>query len=160
MRPEVAGVHFRAYWPPSERPSGPAVTLFGDPDIRGSDDNDYNDPRWRCGHAAQLEVHVRDCRRAFAPDELTARARRLLVRSSANAAIPETDELKLTRREGDVLRLLAQGLDQPAIAKALVISPKTVSSHIQHILGKLGVHSRAQAVAVAHRNGFLGGVSA
>jgi DNA-binding NarL/FixJ family response regulator len=96
----------------------------------------------------------------FAPDELTARARRLLVRSSVEAEIPETDEPKLTRREGDVLRLLAQGLDQPAIAKELVISPKTVSSHIQHILGKLGVHSRAQAVAAAHRGGYLGGASA
>jgi DNA-binding CsgD family transcriptional regulator len=33
----------------------------------------------------------------------------------------------------------------------LVISPKTVATHIQHILEKLGVHSRAQAVALAHR---------
>jgi DNA-binding NarL/FixJ family response regulator len=53
-----------------------------------------------------------------------------------------------------VLGLLAQGLDQGDIAEALVISEKTVATHIQRILGKLGVHSRAQAVAVAHRSGL------
>jgi DNA-binding CsgD family transcriptional regulator len=37
-----------------------------------------------------------------------------------------------------------------------VISPKTVAAHIEHILRKLGVHSRAQAVAVAYREGLLG----
>jgi DNA-binding CsgD family transcriptional regulator len=61
----------------------------------------------------------------------------------------------LTRRELEVLRLLADGLDQVDIAERLVISPKTVATHIHHILEKLGVHSRAQAVAVAvaHRYG-------
>ena len=62
---------------------------------------------------------------------------------------------KLTGREGEVLRLLASGLGQPEIAKELFISSKTVATHIQHILAKLGVHSRAQAVAVAHRDGLL-----
>jgi DNA-binding NarL/FixJ family response regulator len=40
-------------------------------------------------------------------------------------------------------------MDQDAIAGDLVISPKTVEKHIEHILFKLGVHSRAQAVALA-----------
>jgi two-component system, NarL family, nitrate/nitrite response regulator NarL len=87
----------------------------------------------------------------FAPDELIARLRRLLVRSSPN---PENGRPALTAREGEVLRLLASGLSQGEIAKELVISSKTVASHIERILAKLGVHSRAQAVAVAHRTGL------
>ena len=88
----------------------------------------------------------------FAPDELTARVRRRLV----GTAEPETERNRpaLTEREEVVLGLLADGLDQREIATQLVISSKTVGSHIQHILAKLGVHSRAQAVAAAHRTGL------
>ena len=53
-----------------------------------------------------------------------------------------------------MLKLLASGLAQGEIAKELVISPKTVASHIERILAKLGVNSRAKAVAVAHRTGL------
>jgi DNA-binding NarL/FixJ family response regulator len=60
----------------------------------------------------------------------------------------------LTIREREVLRLLARGLNQTDIAARLLISPKTVGGHIQRILAKLGVHSRAQAVAVAHEQGL------
>ena len=63
----------------------------------------------------------------------------------------------LTRRELEVLRLLSDGLSQKEIARSLVISSKTVAAHIQHILGKLGVHSRTQAVAHAYRRGLLNG---
>jgi DNA-binding NarL/FixJ family response regulator len=89
----------------------------------------------------------------FAPEELIARVRRLVARFTTTAG--GTHRPKLTRREGEVLRLLANGLAQPEIAKELVISSKTVASHIQHILAKLGVHSRAQAVAAVHRDGLL-----
>jgi DNA-binding NarL/FixJ family response regulator len=61
----------------------------------------------------------------------------------------------LTPRENEVLRLLARGLNQTQIAGMLVISPKTVAGHIQRILSKLGVHSRAHAVAVAHQQGLV-----
>jgi DNA-binding NarL/FixJ family response regulator len=60
----------------------------------------------------------------------------------------------LTGRERDILLLLADGRRQDAIAAELVISPKTVATHIQRILSKLGVHSRAEAVALAHREGL------
>jgi DNA-binding NarL/FixJ family response regulator len=53
-----------------------------------------------------------------------------------------------------VLRLLADGLDQDRIAARLVISRATVATHIQRALKKLGVHSRAQAVAVAYQDGL------
>jgi DNA-binding CsgD family transcriptional regulator len=52
------------------------------------------------------------------------------------------------------LKLLARGLTQAEIAQGLFISPKTVAGHIQRVLTKLGVHSRAQAVALAHEQGL------
>jgi DNA-binding NarL/FixJ family response regulator len=54
-----------------------------------------------------------------------------------------------------VLRLVARGLDPAAIAAELVISPKTVASHLQSVMGKLGVHSRAHAVARAYEDGWI-----
>jgi len=89
----------------------------------------------------------------FEPDELLARVRRLLARASTRPTARATDDL--TSREQEILRLLAAGLDQAAIASLLVISPKTVATHIQRILGKLGVRSRAQAVAFAHQHGLV-----
>ena len=87
------------------------------------------------------------------PDELLALVRKYV--SPAPLAQAEPTAPELTKREGEILGLLAQGLSQGEIAQALVISEKTVATHIQHILEKLGVHSRAQAVALAHRSGLV-----
>jgi DNA-binding NarL/FixJ family response regulator len=86
----------------------------------------------------------------FDPNELLLRVRRLLARLPR---VPAFDSL--TPRELEVLSLLADGYDQAAIASRLVISPKTAGAHIQHVLEKLRVHSRAQAVAAAHRYGLV-----
>jgi two-component system, NarL family, nitrate/nitrite response regulator NarL len=85
-------------------------------------------------------------------DEFLARMHRLVGR--APSWNPK-EMFGLTNREQDVLRLLAEGLSQKEIARELVISAKTVAAHIQNVLGKLGVHSRTQAVAIAHREGIL-----
>jgi DNA-binding NarL/FixJ family response regulator len=87
------------------------------------------------------------------PGELIARVIRLLDRTQANghAAAPNGKLESLTQRENEVLDLLAEGLTQEQIADRLVISPKTAATHIQRILGKLGVRSRAQAVALVLR---------
>jgi DNA-binding NarL/FixJ family response regulator len=89
----------------------------------------------------------------YAPDELLVRVRRLEARSRPLASLARE---KLTKRESEVLRLLAQGLTQDEIASRLTISPKTVGTHIEHVLSKLGVHNRAQAVAVAFRDDAMG----
>ena len=63
--------------------------------------------------------------------------------------------VELTARERDVLRLLAAGKSNPAIARALLLSTSTVKGHVQHILGKLGVDDRTQAAVRALRLGLL-----
>ncbi len=88
----------------------------------------------------------------FAEDELLARLRALIRRSKPP---PRRPLHGLTRRELEVLRRLADGHNQTAIASELVISPKTVGTHIEHIFQKLGVRSRAQAVAAAYRENLV-----
>jgi len=64
-------------------------------------------------------------------------------------------EARLTRREVDVLRLLAEGLNTTRAAQRLHVSLPTIRNHVQNIFGKLGVHSRLEAVAHATRNRLL-----
>jgi|SRR5215211_1860575 len=94
----------------------------------------------------------------FDPDELLARIRAVLRRARPVGTAEDVSsaaDLQLTPREQEVLRLLAGGTRQLDIAGELFISPKTVATHIQRILGKLGVHSRAEAVALAHQRNLV-----
>jgi DNA-binding NarL/FixJ family response regulator len=61
----------------------------------------------------------------------------------------------LTRRELEVLRLLAEGLDGKMIAGRLEITTKTEHTHMMNIFGKLGVHSRLEALVLAVRHGLV-----
>jgi DNA-binding NarL/FixJ family response regulator len=61
----------------------------------------------------------------------------------------------LTRRERDILRLLARGRENSAIAAELVISPATVKTHVAHLLKKLGLDNRVQAAVFAVRQGIV-----
>jgi DNA-binding CsgD family transcriptional regulator len=61
----------------------------------------------------------------------------------------------LSEREVEVLRLLAGGMSNPAIAGALVLSVHTVERHVANIYAKIGAHGRADATAYAIRNGLL-----
>jgi DNA-binding response OmpR family regulator len=87
----------------------------------------------------------------FEPGELLARITSLVERRAS----PAEPKRGLTDREHEVLGLLAEGLRQDEIAERLVISKKTVGTHIEHILGKLGVRSRAEAVAAAYRDSLV-----
>ncbi|MDD5388031.1 MAG: helix-turn-helix transcriptional regulator [Gallionellaceae bacterium] len=58
----------------------------------------------------------------------------------------------LTSREREVLRLIAQGIKTEIISEQLHLSPTTVRNHIQRLMAKLGVHSRVEAAAYAHRH--------
>jgi DNA-binding response OmpR family regulator len=88
----------------------------------------------------------------FDSAELMARVRRLMIRAGATAdAMPPAPGViaSLTAREHEVLTLLSKAYRPEDIANALVISPKTVATHIQNVIKKLGVRDRTQAVAVA-----------
>ncbi|HEX2292888.1 MAG TPA: LuxR C-terminal-related transcriptional regulator [Gaiellaceae bacterium] len=61
----------------------------------------------------------------------------------------------LTPRQTEVLHLLSQGASTDDIAASLHLSKETVRNHVRHILLALGVHSRLEAVALAHRRGLL-----
>ena len=74
---------------------------------------------------------------------------------NGNAEGGRNRDIVLSPRELEILALLAEGVGQAEIAQRLVVSPKTVGTHIQHILSKLNVHSRAQAVAEAYRLGLV-----
>jgi two-component system NarL family response regulator len=61
----------------------------------------------------------------------------------------------LSRRERQVLALVARGFRTAAIADELVISPETARTHVQNVLGKLDLHSRLEAAAFVIENGLL-----
>jgi DNA-binding NarL/FixJ family response regulator len=79
-----------------------------------------------------------------------------VVRRAVGNPKPESRQVPddLTAREVDTLRLLAQGLDNAAIARTLVVTKRTVQNHISNIYGKLGVSSRTEAMLYAIRHGL------
>ncbi|MET7936665.1 AAA family ATPase [Streptomyces sp. NPDC005322] len=77
----------------------------------------------------------------------------------APEAADPADELGLTPRERDVLRLVAAGRSNRQIAEELFIAPKTASVHVSNILAKLGVSGRVEAAAMAHRLRLVDGLA-
>jgi DNA-binding NarL/FixJ family response regulator len=103
---------------------------------------------------------IEGVRTVMAGDALLAPeiTRRLLDRFTrrpppSGGAPPELAEL--TQRELEVLRLIADGRSNAEIAAALVLSEATVKSHVNHILTKLRLRDRVQAVALAYRSGLM-----
>jgi DNA-binding NarL/FixJ family response regulator len=90
-----------------------------------------------------------------------------IERVAARAHLPLTDTkgsrssttgaLDLTRRELEVLELVAAGQSNREIGEALFIAEKTAGVHVSNVLGKLGVARRTEAVAVARQRGLLEG---
>jgi DNA-binding CsgD family transcriptional regulator len=90
---------------------------------------------------------------------LAQRGRLRLEEPEDTTATPEVPpslaaSLGLTRREAEVLALVAEGRTNRQIGQLLFITPKTASVHVSRILAKLGVAGRGEAAAIAHRLGL------
>jgi predicted ATPase/DNA-binding CsgD family transcriptional regulator len=101
---------------------------------------------WTLGRALPTEAAIA---------EATAEAGGGVATSIATARDAATTA-GLSAREAEVLHLLAAGKSNPAIAEALFVSRATARTHVGNVLAKLGVHSRGEAVAAAHRLGLFG----
>jgi len=91
--------------------------------------------------------------------ELLAKRGRLRLENQADTAVAPKERspaasLGLTRREAEVLTLVAEGRSNRQIGQELFITEKTASLHVSHILAKLGVAGRGEAAAIAHRLGL------
>ena len=85
---------------------------------------------------------------------------RRLIEQFARAARPEPGAVppalaELTPRELEVLKLVARGLSNTEIAATLVLGENTIKTHIAHVLGKLGLRDRVQAVVLAYETGLV-----
>ncbi len=107
---------------------------------------------------APVSELVRAIRGVMAGESVMAPSivRKLVNRVSGRKTHPAEDEIEaLTGREMEVLRLLAQGMTNKQIADTLVISDRTVQTHLSNIFAKLAVSSRTEAVLVAMKRNLL-----
>lgn len=98
-----------------------------------------------------IMVHL--FRDVTATKELLAMVQERLAGAAAPAST--NGDTALTRRELEILRLIATGVNTKVAAERLHVSPATVRNHVQNILGKLGAHSRLEAVAYATNHRLL-----
>jgi DNA-binding NarL/FixJ family response regulator len=95
---------------------------------------------------------VADGASLFAPT-VTRRLVERFTGGPPRADVPSLDEL--TPREVEILTLIARGLSNAEIADSLIVSQHTVKSHVAHVLGKLGLRDRVQAVVLAYEAGLV-----
>ena len=121
--------------------------------------------RTRRGEAVWLEISTVALPRGTGGDESAplvvhvfhdaTRRRSLVTRVREEAGPPAAAAARLTPREAEVLRLMAQGLGTAAVAERLRVSRATIRNHVQNIFAKLKVHNRVAAVVEATRRGLV-----
>ena len=107
--------------------------------------------------AAQIVEAVRQAGRGevLLPAELFAKAIARQRESIAREQNLSEITHKFTARELEIVRLLAEGMDTAAMARSLGIAPHTIEWHVRHVIEKLEVHSKLQAVIAAARLGLI-----
>ena len=103
--------------------------------------------------AGDVTVHL--LRDVTATREILALIRERLAIPAALVPAAPTSTGALTRRELEILHIIATGVNTKDAAERLHVSPATIRNHVQNILGKLGAHSRLEAVAYATRNRLI-----
>ena len=103
--------------------------------------------------AGDRTVHL--IRDVTASREILSLIRERLATPAPPAAAAPDGNGTLTRREIEILHLIASGLNTKDTAERLHVSPATIRNHVQNILGKLGAHSRLEAVAYANRHRLI-----
>jgi DNA-binding CsgD family transcriptional regulator len=101
------------------------------------------------GPGGALAIHL------FRDVTATRELLRLVHERLQAPSAPPDEATMLTRRELEVLRLMAGGANTKALAERLHVSPATIRNHAQNIFAKLGVHSRLEAVAYATQHRLL-----
>jgi DNA-binding NarL/FixJ family response regulator len=91
----------------------------------------------------------------FAPSVLKRLVDHYVARPPAGSGSHQGRLSELSEREVEVLRLVGRGLSNAEIAETLVISQATVKTHVRHVLQKLGLRDRVQAVALAYEAGLV-----
>ncbi len=108
---------------------------------------------------ADLVAAIRTCHTGellFAPSVTRRLVEAYVRRPVVRAGVPKA-LVSLTQRELDVFRAVARGWSNAEIASALFLGEATVKSHVTHILSKLGLRDRVQAVVLAYECGLAGG---
>ncbi len=108
------------------------------------------------GQARTLLDEVRTVCEPLGAIPTLARIAALAERLAATAAAAPAYPAGLSAREVEVLRLVAQGLTNPQVARQLFLSPRTVEQHLRSVYNKLGVSSRAAASTFAVQHGLVG----
>ena len=98
---------------------------------------------------AQLLEAIQECKTGGSP--MSPHIARRVIASFHRTPAPSP----LSERETEVLKLLVEGANYKTIAEALFVSAHTIKAHIKNIYKKLHVHSRAEAVSKAHRDGLV-----
>jgi DNA-binding CsgD family transcriptional regulator/tetratricopeptide (TPR) repeat protein len=148
-----------AAWEQSERPFKTAYARFREAEalLAGATSRPQAEQALRGAHQTAVSLGARPLQREI---ELLAQRGRLRLEEPIDAATgPKAPpspaaSLGLTRREVEVLALVAEGRTNRQIGQALFITPKTAGVHVSRILAKLGVAGRGEAAAVAHRLGL------
>ena len=145
----------------SDEPSGPRILVLTTFDL-----DEYVYDALRAGASGFLLKDVTaerliDAVRVIAAGDglLAPGVTRRLISEFAQRPTNEPQPLpalqELTPRETQVLQLVAEGLSNPEIATRLVVSEETVKTHVSHILSKLGLRDRTQAVVAAYETGLV-----